>query len=466
VTATDTAAIQAAMDKTGGAIWLQPGTYSVANLVPTHNVVIHGYDSASIISMDAGATGWLLDGSTYGVRLVDVVLDGGLSVSQSGASAAGTRSGVQFNATVRNSGCFGCTIRGFSNIGIGLNGTGSLRSDTPVISVANVYWNYLGLETRVGASGTAGEYSRVVASSFSENRIGIEIASGNTNVVGNSINDNGYGVKISSDTNAGHGSLIGNSINHSTVYSIYSQGFSNGFEIIGNSIWYGDIFINGTQGVTLSYNTIAANVYLQGLDPGGNTATGNKLSDPSIINFTGDWDVYDNVRIDTNAAVLSARTLRISPQYTLGADQVTNGSFSSDTGWTHGVGWTIAGGVATASNDSSYMTQLLGAGVTTGANYAITYTVTAYTSGTIVFGIGGNSINLPRIRPVGTYVEYFYLPSGDRTLYIQGKGVWSITGVKVQKVTPADGNTIPTACTGVQMKGMLYSNSGVLTLCP
>ena len=75
------------------------------------------------------------------------------------------------------------------------------------------------------------------------------------------------------------------------------------------------------------------------------------------------------------------------------ADLVSNGAFASDTIWTKGTGWTIAGGVGVATGAiSTTLTQTPTAGpLTEGQAYLFTFTVTSFTAGTITANVGGTS---------------------------------------------------------------------------
>lgn len=73
------------------------------------------------------------------------------------------------------------------------------------------------------------------------------------------------------------------------------------------------------------------------------------------------------------------------------AEYVTNGVFSSDTGWTKGTGWTIAAGVATATGAiSTVLSQTSAITLIAGFTYTITYTVTQ-SAGTVTPSIGGTA---------------------------------------------------------------------------
>lgn len=74
------------------------------------------------------------------------------------------------------------------------------------------------------------------------------------------------------------------------------------------------------------------------------------------------------------------------------AEYVTNGTFTTDTGWTKGTGWTIAAGVATATGAiSTALSQTSAITLLQGYTYTLTYTVTAYTAGTITANVGGTA---------------------------------------------------------------------------
>ena len=68
---------------------------------------------------------------------------------------------------------------------------------------------------------------------------------------------------------------------------------------------------------------------------------------------------------------------------------VQNGAFGSDTLWTKAT-WTIAAGVADiAAAATDTMTQAIA--ITPGINYLVTFTVTAFTGGTVTPILGGTS---------------------------------------------------------------------------
>ena len=69
---------------------------------------------------------------------------------------------------------------------------------------------------------------------------------------------------------------------------------------------------------------------------------------------------------------------------------VTNGAFSTDTDWTKGTGWTIAGGLGVkAAGTGSDLEQDIS--VTEGSTYTVIFTVSGWTAGSIVAKVAGTS---------------------------------------------------------------------------
>lgn len=89
--------------------------------------------------------------------------------------------------------------------------------------------------------------------------------------------------------------------------------------------------------------------------------------------------------------------------YTVAAssDLVPNGTFDSDSIWAKGANWTIAAGVASGAAAASPLISTLTA--SPGYAYEVTYTITAYTSGSVVVSFGGDT-GTGR-SAAGTYTE-------------------------------------------------------------
>ena len=122
----------------------------------------------------------------------------------------------------------------------------------------------------------------------------------------------------------------------------------------------------------------------------------------------------------------------------LGSELVTNGDFSSGTGWTPGTGWTISGGVASANIltgvnlDQSIVTTI-------NKSYQVTYSITAFTSGSIRARLTGSANISGTIRSaVGTYTEILHATSGNSIFRILDGGsgfVGSIDNVSLREIT-------------------------------
>lgn len=70
---------------------------------------------------------------------------------------------------------------------------------------------------------------------------------------------------------------------------------------------------------------------------------------------------------------------------------VTNGAFTTDTGWSKGAGWTIAAGVATATGAiSTAIEQSSAKTLVNGRAYSVKYTITR-SAGTITLSLGGTA---------------------------------------------------------------------------
>ncbi|MEY4672725.1 MAG: hypothetical protein RL148_509 [Planctomycetota bacterium] len=129
----------------------------------------------------------------------------------------------------------------------------------------------------------------------------------------------------------------------------------------------------------------------------------------------------------------------------LGSELVTNGGFSSATGWTTGTNWSISGGLltSTGSNTNALVSQtgtLTGLG---GKWVQVTAVVSAYTSGNFrVLANGTGSFESTMLSGAGTRTAYVFVPSNtDGTFYIRSDGgsafVGSIDSISVKLL---DGN--------------------------
>ena len=85
-----------------------------------------------------------------------------------------------------------------------------------------------------------------------------------------------------------------------------------------------------------------------------------------------------------------------------GREQVINGDFVSDTGWTQGTGWTIADGVATATAGAK-SALCRSSDCIEGREYLVTYTIDSVTAGSVQAYLGGTLLTAR--STAGTFTE-------------------------------------------------------------
>lgn len=106
---------------------------------------------------------------------------------------------------------------------------------------------------------------------------------------------------------------------------------------------------------------------------------------------TGGIEVYG----DASASVLTVLGAGAGLIATLGADLLTNGTFTGGlTGWTAGAGWSASANTAlhTVGNVAT-LTQAM-TGMLTAGSYYVTVTITGRTAGSVTFSMGSNSVNI------------------------------------------------------------------------
>lgn len=139
----------------------------------------------------------------------------------------------------------------------------------------------------------------------------------------------------------------------------------------------------------------------------------------------------------TAAGQSVAMVLDKSKGLVLGPELVTNGAFDTDTAWTKGPGWVIAGGVAsiTSSAATNAITQTLGV---TGKTYQITYTVVSISTQGFRSFAGGNSGTL-RSAP-GTYTELVVCGSSNNLIGVAASAAGTTGSIDNISVRELPGN--------------------------
>ena len=122
--------------------------------------------------------------------------------------------------------------------------------------------------------------------------------------------------------------------------------------------------------------------------------------------------------ITTPTAYAEDYLYSIKPAEYLGAELTTNGGFDTDSDWTKGGGWTITGGEANANNiGSSYLFQTI-SNLVVGKTYSVTYTITSYTTGDVVSGIGNLLGSRGTTRnAAGTYTDIITFDTNTSNKY-------------------------------------------------
>ena len=120
---------------------------------------------------------------------------------------------------------------------------------------------------------------------------------------------------------------------------------------------------------------------------------------------------------------------------TLGTALVTNGRFTADTNWTKGTGWTISGGVATATAGSA---SLLSQAITlsAGKTYVIVFNMTR-SAGTLTAQFtGGTTVSGQSHNAIGSYVEILTANTNTTLVFSKDSSFAGIVyNVTVKEVT-------------------------------
>jgi hypothetical protein len=126
---------------------------------------------------------------------------------------------------------------------------------------------------------------------------------------------------------------------------------------------------------------------------------------------------------------------------------ILNGTFTTDTDWTKGAGWTIAAGLATATGAiSTALSQTASPAFIQGQAYAVTYTVTAVSAGSVTASIGGNA---GTARTTAATFTEIIIAGSNQTIAFTGAGfTGSIDNVTVSVANSAGYDILaPTAYT-------------------
>jgi len=224
----------------------------------------------------------------------------------------------------------------------------------------------------------------------------------------------------------------------------------------------------GNFGPSIKTSTASGNVYIWGVQfETGSTATTyqaigaqSPTNTPLAANSTSNGLLIEEARTNrllwnrdatsgtgTNLIIGSQVSAAFYPTNgtlgTVGSELVTNGDFSSSTGWTLGTGWTISGGTVNANIASGFAGISQSLALTAGKAYLVSYEITSRTSGSVGFFLGNSgSSNANQFgtthSAVGVYSTVISFASGE-ALVVQIRSengfVGSIDNISVKEIT-------------------------------
>jgi hypothetical protein len=165
----------------------------------------------------------------------------------------------------------------------------------------------------------------------------------------------------------------------------------------------------------------------------------NKNCTKATLEDLDDVNLLEKASIITTPTAYSDGKLHsVKPVQTLGDEEVTNGDFDTDSGWSKGTGINISGGSANFTGFSGqYLSQNV---LTSGYTYYLSFNVSDYTSGSLtVFGGAGNNISsLFNANSIGNYTGYFKAGGVNNEIYFGSDFTGSIDNVSIKEVTDAD----------------------------
>lgn len=183
------------------------------------------------------------------------------------------------------------TVRGFAGtaLDIAIGSTNLPRGAHGATSHFKSFYSRIGIANNPGSGA---EYVQHVAPQLDGNFIGADIYAGNCILIGGVVTGNTTGLRFSSGSNAGHGSVVGTAVNHNTGTNLEVSGHTNGMSFVGVHV-YGDDAVGAGQ---ILYSNSAGNTFVGGIISAMiNLATGAGTQ-------TG-YHLFDANRFETNLAI-------------------------------------------------------------------------------------------------------------------------------------------------------------------
>jgi hypothetical protein len=123
---------------------------------------------------------------------------------------------------------------------------------------------------------------------------------------------------------------------------------------------------------------------------------------------------------------------------TLGSELVSNGTFANATGWALDPDWTVSGGTLNKAAGAGNSNADIAVSLIAGEIYELSYTVTAFTAGSVLPQItGGAVLNLVPRASTGTTILQFIANAGNASLRFQGGATTaaSLDNISLKQIT-------------------------------
>ena len=326
-TTDDTDALHAAM-AASKAVVLAPGkTYVSSGLTAVQGSGLICTAGRATLKLVGGTTLISVPVQDFTLRGVDLLGPSVTSYASSGATS-GTNVGLSFNnASVKGCSVSDCDVSGFDFYGIyvGLTSSSSTYYKSVVFNNVNAYSNYISW-----CFDASGEYCDTVGCHGHNSYAGVKNIGGNNKFSACNFDSNYRNCWLDTGTNQQHGGFFGCSFNHAQGggYGLYANGVVNGELFIGCFFWYGDIYLNNCNDVTIALGQIA-NVTVTVVGGGLNTIKDNGLFGTVTKAFSGFWQtVWKNNRSVYNESVQD----NFYPDYIVDAVPSVSANWASTTG--------------------------------------------------------------------------------------------------------------------------------------
>ena len=320
------------------------------------------------------------------------------------------------------------------NLGIGTTSNSAEETNNGVpklqVNTATAVLGEFPLAARFTTASDAGDNSGVSVLINSGNDRGLMISAGRAdgnrsratlNLVSFDGNELVDGITLYQPNVGSTGATTGTNVGIGTVSPTEKLHVVGDALITGDS--HADAFKPAATGEPIKFKNFGS-TELARITDGGNLLLGTTVDSGDKLNITGSIAVSDLPFNTDSVSVLVA-------DETIGAEEITNGDFVTDSDWGKGVGWTISGGTANKnSSTNTYLTQDFSGN----GQFKVTYTISSYVSGNVRVRIGsGFSTNIRTLN--GTYAEYLSKDTASFGFY--GYGEFSINNVSVKQVTSA-----------------------------